>query len=140
MLQIRQLLERERYTDHSAETFKAAIDTAHKLAQELFAPHNRKADEHEPNFDGATIRTLPEIKIAVQAFAKAGFLAATHDYALDGMQLPVTVSQSCLALFRAANVGTSAYCFLTAANANLIRASGTEDQRRRYLPALLQAR
>lgn len=140
VLQTRQLLDRDRYSDHSSETFTAAIDTAQKLAEELFAPHNRKADENEPHFDGVAVKTLPEIKTAVRAFAQAGFLAATHDYDLDGMQLPVTISQSCLALFRAANVGSSAYCFLTAANANLIRSFGNEDQKRRYLPPLLQGR
>src|SRR5690606_23342496 len=98
------------------------------------------ADENEPHFDGVAVKTLPEIKTAVRAFAQAGFLAATHDYDLDGMQLPITISQACLALFRAANVGTSAYCFLTAANANLIRAFGSEDQKRRFLPALLEGR
>lgn len=134
------LLKRERYADHSPETFSAAIDTAHKLAAEYFAPHNRRSDENEPVFDGEKVTTLPEIGTAVRAFAQAGFLAATHDYELGGMQLPVTISQACLAVFRAANVGTSAYCFLTAANANLIRAFGTEDQKRRYLPALLEGR
>lgn len=134
------LLERERYADHSRETFTAAIDTAYKLATQFFAPHNRKSDENEPTFDGEKVTTLPEIKEAVKAFAQAGFLSATHDYDLGGMQLPITISQACLALFRAANVGTSAYCFLTAANANLIRAFGSEDQKRRFLPALLEGR
>lgn len=134
------LLRRPRYADHSGETFSAAIDTAYKLATQHFAPHNRRSDENEPMFDGSQVSTLPEIKVAVQAFAQAGFLAATHDYELGGMQLPVTISQACLALFRAANVGTSAYCFLTAANANLIRAFGSDDQKRRYLPALLEGR
>jgi Acyl-CoA dehydrogenases len=134
------LLKRDRYADHSAETFTAAIDTALKLALQYFAPHNRKSDENEPTFDGTTVTTLPEIKTAVRAFAQAGFLAATHDYELGGMQLPVTISQACLALFRAANVGSSAYCFLTAANANLIRAFGSEDQKNRFLPALLEGR
>src|SRR5690606_31969778 len=134
------LLQRSRYADHSADTFAAAIDTACKLAAQYLAPHNRKSDENEPAFDGKTVATLPEIKAAVGAFAQAGFLAATHDYELGGMQLPVTISQACLALFRAANVGTSAYCFLTAANANLIRSFGSEDQKRRYLPSLLQGR
>ena len=134
------LLERDRYADHSEETFNAAIDTALKLALQYFAPHNRKSDENEPTFDGTTVATLPEIKTAVQAFAQAGFLAATHDYDLGGMQLPVTISQACLALFRAANVGTSAYCFLTAANANLIRAFGSEEQKHRFLPPLLEGR
>lgn len=134
------LLDRPRYADHSRDTFDAAIDAAHKLAATHFAPHNRKSDENEPQFDGQAVRTLPEVGAAVRAFAQAGFLAATHDYDLGGMQLPITISQSCLALFRAANVGTSAYCFLTAANANLIRAFGSDDQKRRYLPALLEGR
>jgi len=140
VLESRALLTRARYADHSEETFRAAIETAYKLASDYFAPHNRKSDENEPRFDGKTVTTLPEVGVAVRAFAQAGFLAANHDYELGGMQLPVTISQSCLALFRAANVGSSAYCFLTAANANLIRAFGTEAQKRRFLPPLLEGR
>ncbi|WP_454691975.1 acyl-CoA dehydrogenase [Achromobacter aloeverae] len=140
MLDSEALARRPRYADHGRETFDAAIDAAHRLAGEYFAPHNRLADENEPRFDGKTVKTLPAVGAAVRAFAKGGFLAATHDYELGGMQLPVTISQSCLALFRAANVGSSAYCFLTAANANLIRAFGSEDQKRRFLPSLLDGR
>lgn len=140
VLQSASLLERQRYSDHTRETFDAALNTANKLAAQYFMPHNRKSDENEPEFDGTKVTTLPEIGEAVRTFAQAGFLAATHDYDLGGMQLPVTISQSCLAFFRAANVGTSAYCFLTAANANLIRAFGNEDQKNRYLPALLEGR
>ncbi|OZI31553.1 acyl-CoA dehydrogenase [Bordetella genomosp. 10] len=140
MLDSEDLARRPRYADHGRETFDAAIDAAHRLAGEYFAPHNRLSDENEPRFDGKTVKTLPAVGAAVRAFAKGGFLAATHDYELGGMQLPVTISQSCLALFRAANVGSSAYCFLTAANANLIRAFGSEDQKRRFLPSLLDGR
>lgn len=131
------LAQRPRYADHNRETFDAAIDTAHRLASQYFAPHNRISDENEPQFDGQTVKTLPAVGEAVRAFAKGGFLAATHDYELGGMQLPTTISQSCLALFRAANVGSSAYCFLTAANANLIRAFGSDEQKQRFLPPLL---
>lgn len=134
------LAQRPRYADHNRTTFDAAIDAAHRLASQYFAPHNRISDENEPQFDGQTVKTLPAVGEAVRAFAKGGFLAATHDYELGGMQLPVTISQSCLALFRAANVGSSAYCFLTAANANLIRAFGSDEQKRRFLPALLDGR
>ena len=140
MLDSTALTQRARYTDHNRETFDAAIDTAHRLASQYFAPHNRISDENEPEFDGRQVKTLPAVGEAVRAFAKGGFLAATHDYEFGGMQLPVTISQSCLALFRAANVGSSAYCFLTAANANLIRAFGNDEQKRRFLPALLDGR
>lgn len=140
LLQSTELLERERYRDHSKETFSAAIDTAHKIARDYFAPHNSEADANEPVFNGQTVTTHPDVKKAIRAFADAGFLAATHDYEWGGMQLPVTISQSCLSLFRSANVGSSAYCFLTAANANLILSFGSESLRARYLPHLLSGK
>ena len=140
VLNTEQLTQRERYADHSKETFISAIDTAQKIATDLFQPHNHYADEHEPTFDGQSVHVIDEVKQAILAFAQAGFLSATHDYELEGMQLPITVAQSCLALFRSANISTSAYCFLTAANANLIRAYGSEQQKQRFLPNLLQGK
>ncbi len=140
LLEVEALTSRARYADHSRETFDAAIDTALKIATEQFARHNREADEHEPQFDGRSVRMIPEVKTAVDAFRRAGFMAAAKDYASGGMQLPVTVAQACLALFNAANVSTAAYPFLTIANANLIEAFGSENQKRRYLTALLEGR
>lgn len=51
-LQAANLVERPRYADHSVETFTATLDTAQAIATDLFAPHNRKSDEHEPTVDG----------------------------------------------------------------------------------------
>jgi len=140
LLEVEALSSRERYRDHSRETFEAALATALKIATEQFASHNRRADEHEPQFDGQSVRMIPEVKTAIDAFRHAGFMAATKDYALGGMQLPVTVAQACLALFNAANVSTAAYPFLTIANANLIEAFGSVDQKQRYLSGLLEGR
>ncbi|MFL6621474.1 MAG: acyl-CoA dehydrogenase [Sulfurifustis sp.] len=134
------LTARARYSEHGRETFAAAIDTALKIAEEKFLPHNRKADEHEPEFDGTRVQMIPEVKDAVRAVADAGFLAAAHDYALGGMQLPVTISQACMALFNGANISTSAYPFLTIANANVIHRYGTAEQKQRYLKPLLTGR
>jgi alkylation response protein AidB-like acyl-CoA dehydrogenase len=140
LLQTEALTARPRYADHSRETFDAAIDTALKIATEQFATHNRKADEHEPEFDGERVRMIPEVKTALDAFCRAGFVAAARDYELGGMQLPVTVAQACLALFNAANVSTAAYPFLTIANANLIDTFGSAEQKRRFLGPLVEGR
>src|SRR5258706_9201205 len=85
------LIARPRYTEHTRETFNAAIDTALEIAAEKFAPHYRKADENEPTFDGERVHMIPEVKEAVDALVGAGFIAAGQDYELGGMQLPVTV-------------------------------------------------
>src|SRR5919205_3700444 len=82
------LTARPRFADHSRETFLAAIDAAIDLAAAKFAPHYRKADEEEPAFDGERVRLIPEVKEALDAYVAAGFLAATRDSEVGGMQLP----------------------------------------------------
>ena len=46
------LTSRERFAEHDRDTFDAVLDLAQEVATEHFAPHNRKADAHEPTFDG----------------------------------------------------------------------------------------
>ena len=140
LLDIEKLTTRQRFAEHGRETFDAAIDTALRIAADHFAPHNRKADENEPTFDGTRVHMIPEVKAALKVFCEAGLMAASKDYDAGGMQLPITVAQACLALFNAANVSTAAYPFLTIANANLIEAFASEEQKRLYLPHLLSGR
>lgn len=134
------LTMRPRHADHTRETFVAALDMAQAIASEKFAPHNRKADENEPLFDGERVTMIPEIKEAVKAFSDAGLIAASHDYELGGMQLPVTIAQACLSLFKSANAATTSYPGLTIGNANVIRRFGTPAQKQKYLAALLAGR
>jgi alkylation response protein AidB-like acyl-CoA dehydrogenase len=118
----------------------AAIDTALAIAEEKFAPHNRKADEHEPTFDGTRVHLIPEVKEALDAYVAAGFLAAGEDFENGGMQLPTTVSRACQAIFAGANVATTAYVSLTIGNAALLAAFGSAEQKERYLKHLLSGR
>ena len=140
LLDAEALTARPRFADHSRETFLAALDTAEAIAAEKFASHNRKADEHEPQFDGLRVSMIPEVKEALKAFIDAGFMAAAHDYELGGMQLPVTMTQACFSLFKGANVSTSGYPFLTIGNANVIRRFGSPAQQEKYLKPLLAGR
>jgi butyryl-CoA dehydrogenase len=134
------LTQRPRYAEHSRETFAAVLDTATAIAEEKFAPHNRKADEHEPSFDGQRVSMIPEVAEALKAFCEAGFIAAAHDFERGGMQLPVLLTQAAFSLFKGANVGTAAYPFLTIANANVIHRFGSDAQRAKYLAPLLAGR
>ena len=69
-----ELTELPHYQDHDQTTFDEVIKTAHRIAEDYFAPHNRKADEHEPQFDGETVSTIPEVKEAYKHYAAAGLL------------------------------------------------------------------
>jgi alkylation response protein AidB-like acyl-CoA dehydrogenase len=127
-LDVESLCSRERFSDHSRETFDAAIDTAERIAKDLFLPHRGQSDRHEPRFDGERVQLIPEIGVAVDAFADAGLLAAAQDYALGGMQLPTVIDKACFAWFLGANVATASYPLLSIGNANLLLAHGSEAQ------------
>ena len=140
LLEVEALTRRARFAEHSRETFNAALDTAAKIAHEKFATHNRKSDLDEPRLENGHVRIIPEVREALRAFREAGFMAAAQDFELGGMQLPWSVAQACFAWFNAANVSTAGYPFLTVANANLIRNFGSQEQKSKYLPALLSGR
>jgi alkylation response protein AidB-like acyl-CoA dehydrogenase len=134
------LTQRERFAEHSRETFDAAIGTARSIAEKYFAPHNRKNDENEPRYENGAAVLIPEVKPAVDAFLEAGFLNAARDFEAGGMQLPTLLSQACFAHFQSANAATASYPFLTMGAANLIENFGTEEQKQRFLQPMIEGR
>lgn len=140
VLDAEQLTRYERFADHGRETFDAVIETARRIAEEKFRPHAAKADANEPYLEKGKVVLIPEIGAAVRAFAEAGFMAAHHDADRGGMQLPWTIQQAAFAHFKAANVPTAAYPFLTIAAANLIHAHGSEEQQRTWMQPMLEGR
>ena len=127
-LHVEQLCERPRFAEHSRETFDAVLQLSERLATDYFAPHNRKGDSNEPQFDGERVQLIPEVGLALRAFAEAGLFAASAAPEHGGMQLPYVVERAYFAWFLAANVGTISYPLLTMANANLIASQGSPRQ------------
>jgi alkylation response protein AidB-like acyl-CoA dehydrogenase len=140
-LQVESLCARERYRDHSRETFDAVLDLAADLAIDRFAPHNKLGDTDEP-YRAATgeVVTLPAVKEALDALSDAGFFAGEFDAGLGGLQLPYVVSKAANCWFQAANVSTSAYALLTVANANLLTTYGTPEQVERWVRPMIAGR
>ena len=140
VLDAESLTQRERFAEHNRETFDAAVDTARSIAEQLFAPHNRKGDEQEPQYVDGAAQIIPEIKPALAAFHQAGFLNATRDFEAAGMQLPNLLSQACFAHFQSANIATSSYSMLTMGVANLIENFGDAEQKQRFLQPMIDGR
>ena len=134
------LAARPRHGEYSREAFDAVIDTARQLAADHLAPHQKANDEHEPHVVDGKVVTIPEVARAFRAVADAGFIAATHDAELGGMQLPHTIATAALLNLDAANVATASYALLTTGAANLIAAHGSDDQKARFLAPMLAGR
>lgn len=128
------------FKDHDRTTFDGILNTAEHIASNYFAPHNAKADEHEPQFDGSKVSTIPEVKEAWHHYAQAGLLNARHAFADGGLQLPALLNTAVNAYFMSANPSTAAYPFLTSAAANVIHAFGDERQKSTFLAPMFDGR
>ena len=127
-LRVESLQSRERFADHSRETFDAVLDTCERIAREKYAPFNRTVDIEEPRFDGEKVILPQATHDAYTAYAASGMLSAAQDYEMGGMQLPYTVEAAANAFFAMASVSIGSG-MLTSGNANLLMAHGTDLQK-----------
>ena len=128
-LQVERLQSRERFADHSRETFDAVLDTCERIAREKFAPFNRLVDTQEPQFDGEKVILPQATQDAYDAYAASGMLSAAQNYDIGGMQLPYTVEAAANSFFSIASVSIGSG-MLTTGNANLLMVHGTEMQKK----------
>ncbi|CAN5886908.1 acyl-CoA dehydrogenase [soil metagenome] len=122
------LNKRERFADHSRETFDAVLDTCERIAREKYAPFNRTVDTQEPHFDGEKVILPQATHDAHKAFVDSGMMSAAQDYDIGGMQLPYTLSAAANSFFAMASVSIGSN-MLTSGNANLLMVHGTEMQK-----------
>ncbi|CAN7375670.1 acyl-CoA dehydrogenase [Acidovorax delafieldii] len=132
-LNAEKLQTRERFADHSRETFDAVLDTSERIAREKYAPFNRLVDTEEPRTetepDGTLRVVLPQATYeARRAYAESGLLSAAQDYDIGGMQLPYTVEAAANSFFAAASISIGSN-LLTSGNANLLMVHGTDLQK-----------
>src|SRR3569623_1450576 len=127
-LKAEDLTQRERFADHSRETFDAVLDTCERIAREKYAPFNRTVDTEEPRFDGEKVVLPQATHDANRAYAASGMLSAAQDYEEGGMQLPYTIEAAANGFFglASARMGSS---LLLKGNANLLLVHGTEVQK-----------
>ncbi|MGJ7496278.1 acyl-CoA dehydrogenase [Variovorax sp. RT4R15] len=122
------LSQRERFADHSRETFDAVLDTCERIAREKYAPANRIVDTQEPHFDGEKVILPQATHDAHKAFVESGMLSAAQDYDIGGMQLPYTLQAAANSFFAMASVSIGSG-MLTSGNANLLMVHGTGMQK-----------
>jgi butyryl-CoA dehydrogenase len=127
-LKVESLQSRERFADHSRETFDAVLDTCERIAREKYAPFNRLVDTQEPHFDGEKVILPQATHDAYKAYAESGMLSAAQDYEMGGMQLPYTVEAAANAFFAMASVSIGSG-MLTSGNANLLMVHGNDMQK-----------
>jgi butyryl-CoA dehydrogenase len=139
-LNVSALLARERFAEHTPETFASVLDTCERIAREKFAPFSRLADTEEPRFDGERVHLPQATHDALAAYIDSGMLAAAQDYEVGGLQLPCVIEMAANAFFSKASVAMGGYAMLTSGNASLLMAHGTPLQREVFAKNLFAGR
>jgi alkylation response protein AidB-like acyl-CoA dehydrogenase len=139
-LDIENLLQRKEYRDYDRETIDAVLELAEQVATRHFAPHNRRSDLEEPQFDGSRVTINDEVAPALKAYFEAGFGGLAMPTVVGGGGMPIVAAQAAETWFSAANTSTLGYAFLTKANANLLLAHASPDQVDTWVPPMLEGR
>jgi alkylation response protein AidB-like acyl-CoA dehydrogenase len=140
-LAVERLTERPRYAEGSRDLFDEVLGLAERVATDRFAPHNREADANEPfvGEDGRVV-LVPAVAEALQTFSETGLIGTSLPESVGGMQLPHVIQSAMFAWFQAANVGTTAYPFLTLAAANMLIECGSPEQIRTWVRPMVEGR
>ena len=139
-LNAQNLTDIPQFAHADADTMQAMLDAALALAEAEFLPHAAKSDANPPQIKDGRVVLMPEITQALSAYRDAGFFGMGTPLDEGGLGLPYTLVATLGGIFSCANVATNGYAFLTKAAANLIREVGSEDQKRRYLPPMVEGR
>jgi alkylation response protein AidB-like acyl-CoA dehydrogenase len=134
------LFATERYSGLDRPMVEGMLDMAQAIAEEKYLPFAAALDANEPQFVDGKVEIMPEVGAALAAYADAGLFGAGIDRDLGGLQLPYAVTMAINGMFTAANLGVANYSFLTIANANLLAAFGSDEQKALFLPQMLEGR
>lgn len=134
------LVQQQVFAHLDRDSTEAMLDAALDLAAAEFLPHAAKSDANPPTFNNGQVSIIPEVAQALAAYRDAGFFGMQAPLDEAGLGLPYTVVASIGGIFSCANVATNGYAFLTQAAGKLIREIGSDDQKRRYLPAMVEGR
>lgn len=122
------------------DSIEAMLDAALDLAAAEFLSHAAKSDANPPSVHDGRVSLIPELAKALAAYRDAGFFGMQAPQSEGGLGLPYLLVAAIAGVFSCANVATNGYAFLTQAAANLIREAGSDRQKRRYLPAMVEGR
>ena len=125
------------HADIDAETIDTILEAGGKFCAEVLFPLNQVGDKEGCTYKGDGVVTTPKgFKEAYQQFVEQGWPSLGADLEFGGQGLPHVVSSVFMELMNSANQAWAMYPGLSHGAYNALRAFGTPEQKKLYLPKL----
>ena len=118
----------------------AILEEASKISSEVLAPLNAIGDKHGCRFENGIVYTPPGFKEAFNQLKDGGWTGIDCDIKFGGQGLPYLISIAVGEMFASANMALGMYHGLTHGAYSAIYSHGSEEQKDKYLPNLVNCK
>ena len=125
------------YGDLEADFTAAVLEEAGKLASEVLAPLNVVGDTQGCTLENGVVRTPKGFAEAYQLMRAGGWMGLDCDPEYGGQGMPYVMGTAVGEMFASANMSFNIYQGLTHGAYSAIHVHGSEDQKRTYLPKMV---
>ena len=128
------------YDELNDEYLNAILEEASKISSEVLAPLNAIGDKHGCSFENGIVYTPPGFKEAFNQLKDGGWTGIDCDIKFGGQGLPYLISIAVGEMFASANMALGMYHGLTHGAYSAIYSHGSEEQKEKYLPNLVNCK
>ena len=118
----------------------AVLEEGARLAQDVIQPLNAVGDREGCRYADGEVHLPAGFREAWQTYVEGGWSGLTADPEYGGQGLPGVLGLAFSEMINAANPSFSAYPGLTHGAYEVIHHHGTDEQKRRFLPAMVEGR
>ena len=134
------LLERERFVDHDKESLDMFLESTKDFADRELFPYIKEMDEKPAYHKDGKVFVHSQVETMMKKGGELGFISASFDYDIGGMQIPLMAHTAATYILDAANNHLPGYAGLTQGAAELIIHFASKDLLETFVPNMLSGK